>query len=83
MILLSSANVSVVLQESMLDKLDKLDKLETQVAGVTPGANAPRKPGSSWLFHVSASSTAQLGRILLHLVIIVQKCIAVAALASM
>ncbi|ROZ74373.1 ABC transporter substrate-binding protein [Ramlibacter sp. WS9] len=59
--LLGSANVGAVLKDKTLDDI------KTPVVGVTPGADALRKPGSPWLFHVHASDTAQLRRILNHL----------------
>jgi branched-chain amino acid transport system substrate-binding protein len=59
--LLGSANVGAVLKDKTLEDI------KIPVVGVTPGADGLRSPGNPWLFHVHASDTAQLRRILSHL----------------
>jgi ABC-type branched-subunit amino acid transport system substrate-binding protein len=58
--LLGSANVAAVLKEGVLEHV------KVPAVGVTPGADALRNPGSPWMFHVHASDTAQLRRVLSH-----------------
>ena len=69
--LLGSANVGAVLKDKTLEDI------KIPVVGVTPGADVLRNPGSPWLFHVHASDTAQLRRILNHLSTVGFKDIAV------
>src|SRR5205814_4601007 len=59
--LLGSANVSAVLKDKTFDDI------RIPAVGITPGADALRSPGSPWMFHVHASDTAQLKRVLSHL----------------
>jgi branched-chain amino acid transport system substrate-binding protein len=69
--LLGSANVGAVLKEKTLEDL------KVPVVGITPGADVLRAAGNPWLFHVHASDTAQLRRILNHLSTLGTKDIAV------
>lgn len=59
--LLGAPNVSAALKDKTLDDI------KIPVVGITPGADALRAAGNPWLFHVHASDTAQLRRILNHL----------------
>jgi ABC-type branched-subunit amino acid transport system substrate-binding protein len=59
--LLGSANVGAVLKDKTLEDI------KVPVVGITPGADVLRAAGNPWLFHVQASDTAQLRRILNHL----------------
>jgi ABC-type branched-subunit amino acid transport system substrate-binding protein len=69
--LLGSANVGAVLKDKTLEDL------KVPVVGITPGADVLRAAGNPWLFHVHASDTAQLRRILNHLATLGTKEIAV------
>lgn len=69
--LLGSANVGAVLKDKTLEDI------KVPVVGVTPGADVIRAAGNPWLFHVHASDTAQLRRILAHLATLGMKDIAV------
>ncbi|GGH61312.1 lipoprotein [Comamonas phosphati] len=56
--LLGSANVTEMLKDKTFDKV------ATPFVGITPGAEALRKPGSPWMFHVQAGDRAQLRKVL-------------------
>jgi branched-chain amino acid transport system substrate-binding protein len=55
-----------------------LDRLKTPAVGATPGAEAMRKPGSPWIFHVHAGDRAQIQYMLRHLSTLGLKNVAVA-----
>ena len=59
--LFGSANV-LALQSSKV-----LERVKIPAVGATPGAEAMRKPGSPWIFHVAAGDRAQIRHILQHL----------------
>ena len=56
--LLGSANVALLLNEKVFEKLG------IAAVGVTPGADVLRSPGSPYIFHLQASDNAQLERLL-------------------
>ncbi len=69
---LGSSNVTAMLKDKTLEDL------KIPLVGVTPAADVLRSPGSPWMFHITASDNAQLGRIVQHLYTIGLRRIAVA-----
>jgi branched-chain amino acid transport system substrate-binding protein len=70
--LLGSANVGALLKDNTFEEI------RIPAVGVTPGADVLRRPGSAWMFHVHASDSAQIKRILGHLSTIGLRRVAVA-----